>query len=490
MRMFRKSLGILLFPLLLVLGVGTACDSASLTRQLSPEEIASKCPIITAVPSDAALLGCFSRLSDLDRMLSDSSFVLSPLLCGTGKLAAVIGGLPRSLRNSQTAISMHYRKELTPLLLLSAGRAAGDSTAVFELAREQGIAASVLNCATLPEADAPLRKAVLFLLSPSEDLIGASKSHILNGASILDDTTFIPTASANVGDDAIYISHKYGKRIFSFLFKRPYSTYGAFMESFADWTVLRGSCPFEVGIYAREDAEKFWKVVAAAGDAECRAGEVLPGGCDFALSIPMRDTDSYIDRYLAYLDATGRLDKRKARMATLGDSLKISPREWARRLRVKEVAVASTGSGQYLFLRPGAADMEILCKDTGLKTLKGNAGGIYPFAYRSFIPAAFGTVFDIPSQKFFTPRDGWLVIGSRRDLEAYLESPGQGHPQSLNKGITAWLSFSADLDNVFARPVSKAMSDYYKCGPALSLSLRKDGGSLEISRSNPEKCTN
>lgn len=403
-----------------------------------------ECALLQAVPSDAAMVVSFSKLSEAISILNDETLVLGTLLTDAVRskhpFSDFISQLKdtdiSSLKNSESIISVHYSGSLEPLFILSNGSVPADTSkatrAIMALSDSLGLHHNLVDCSKLVKSSSPLKKSSLLLVSASETLLLSSERHLEGNTSVIDKKGFAHAASYANGDDVLYISHDYASKWMSSYFQKPYSSYGSFLGNFADWTALAigsfaddkmnmsgaAACPGD------EDAS-FVAVLDRSKPGDAEFTSVVPSSALFALSISSSDMASYFESYKKYLDAAGKLERYEQAVNSVNDSLEISPMQWAERLQLKELALAEIEyEDEYhnlLFVRVGSGDADIILKGSGKENLK-DCVEVHPNVYRSFLKTLFGSIFTV-NDSYCIYRDGWLIYGEERALESLGGNP-------------------------------------------------------------------
>ena len=193
------------------------------TSSMNKEELLQKArsarPLMSAVPSDAALVFYGDKLKSSLEVLEDSTYLVGTLFSGTGK--SNFGGwlsklskfidteAPSGLKSAETVVSMHYSGDLAPLLVVDAGRISQDSPVqkLFALADSSSVSHLVIDLTENRES--PLKKHCLIAFSPSETLLKSCSRHIEYGVSLLDDESLSAAVYGTSGNKALFVSGNY-----------------------------------------------------------------------------------------------------------------------------------------------------------------------------------------------------------------------------------------------------------------------------------------
>ena len=137
-RMNRKSLIICLSVLaalvvfcvsaITVLYSGDKGGDTTISQEELFAEASSRCPVLCAVPSDAAMILHGESFRQVIQAACDTTTLVGPLFRGTGRssfarfLKDVNANLPGALKNAEATVSMHYSGDLVPLLVIDSGK--------------------------------------------------------------------------------------------------------------------------------------------------------------------------------------------------------------------------------------------------------------------------------------------------------------------------------------------------------------------------------
>lgn len=452
-------------------GKGDAQASDSPPTALKSEG-ASYAPGLAAVPMDAVIVMCNRSLRSALSLLCDGSAIYRNLFCGTGKkrISPFLDSLDvRHFDGASCVISMHYSRDLEPLVVLSNCRK--NRERLLDLA---------LSCKLEAARGADSNSVIV---STSQSLLAASSRHLQVGSSILDDDRFTSAVSQVSGRDAIFFVGKYAPKIAGLFLDKSHADVGRFFASYAD---VLAFIPEELkdgyGLHVLNACgnNPAYRVGALGNARSSAAAEVLPQETVFAVSVATGGIGSYIEKYKTFLDANSRLS-----------GYSDSAEKWARGLDIKEVTKAEIlvegKFAQILCVKTGPkASADILLRDTGVASLKEYRTSIVPYAYAGYASNQFGPLFSIPEESYFFYRGGWIVIGDNKTLtELLLEDQPEYLAASVSKSgiklsespvVFYDISANADrLDEVFdkdllARSIRRSLSGSASMVMALSSS--------------------
>ena len=193
--MNRKTLTILIATAVILIGGITFAvmklysDSRNDAGNAADSRFLETHKLVKAVPSDAAIIFCFKNFGRACEILGDSLAVFGEL--ASNKFDRITSLRSGSLKKSPAIMSVHYSKDMPPLMIIEAGKAIADTTQDL---RTLIAAADSSGLLTRINGD-------MLLISTSETVINSSVRHLEEGHSILEAKGF---------DDAIV--DRYGKR--------------------------------------------------------------------------------------------------------------------------------------------------------------------------------------------------------------------------------------------------------------------------------------
>lgn len=434
--MSRKSLILCLSALaVLILGVGVAVAvlysgvEGSGRSDVTKVQDQTRYSLLSAVPSDAVLVSCFSKAGVLD---------------------------------SRMAVSLHYSGKLVPLYLYDAGRAAEEqrpdvAEAVARL-KEKG-----LTVEYVPDFSGR----ALILASASETVVRSSLRHMDKGMSIADAPGFVEATESVSGSDVIFVSNVHASYLIPEALTRKYSSCSSFVSRIADWTafdVSMSDMHFSLtgGVVYDSDPSEYMTVLEKSSPAHSSLSEILPSYTVSASSIPMSDIDGYINAYRNFLDSRQAMQKNAALQKTLAGKAGISPVEFMKTVDVREVAVASFMAGGKLekvnLIRTGVQMPDILFKGLDVESGKKYIPAIHSWPYQSFVSSVFGNLFKLEDESCFTYIDGWVVSGSMKAVEEYVSGRALDYTlrqymadasqgDLLSRGKAAFISYFSFSEN-------------------------------------------
>ena len=478
-------------------------------------KIESRYGLFQAVPSDAVALACLSHVKDVSQ----------PAFAGFGFLSslsdAVSQGQFSTLAESPMAFSLHYSGKLAPLYIFDAGAASpnpsSDASALMEFGRSKGLQAEFLDCSSVLEGEG-LAMRSLVLMAETETLLKSSRRHLSQGLSVMGNPGFSQAAEAAAGTDLLFVSYAQAKPLFSSVFNRTYfkETYGnsgysaaytaraAYAGTLAQWSVfsvgMEDSAPMALkGVHVFEDdASEFMSVLMESAGGISQMSSILPSYTYYALSLPMSETEAYIEAYKAYLDSKQALPEYNKTQKELQKRNTLSPAEFIRRIGVKEIATATFGDqaspSKVNLVKVGRQDT-IMFKGTDVKAFKGYTPEVHEFAFPGHVAAVFGEYFNLNDESHFTYVDGWLITGSRAAVEEF--QSGRAGEYTLSQYmadagkddliaregtvLAAYLNLGADADTlnkILNEPVAgilKGLSKDVEYAPMVMTSYKKRG---------------
>jgi len=411
-------------------------------------------PLIKAVPSDAAIVFCAKNFGRLCEYLGDTVSVFSEL--SSGKFNRIASHDYNSLRKAPAIVSVHYSKDLPPLMIIDAGKALTDSTEDYRRLMADADSSRLITRTS----------GTLLLISSSETIINSSIRHLEEGHSVLEAKGFSEIASTTTGDDVIFFSNAYTDNIIGAYFAKKHRKSRDFFKELSVWTAFSITKHTDTGVSMRgtmlysNEPSYYLNVLTHAGSSDVKIAAAVPSNVDFIIDIPIGNITSYIKAYRNYLDSRSRLDKFEALMETQKKESGQNAEEWAKALDIKEVSVINLHVGdklrQILMLRPG--NKQKADKISGMKC----AG------YASTI---FGNIFTAEEENTCALIKDWIVVGAedcvteysksdfiKETLAARLVTEGLDRIPQKNCGAWVYHSLSVDpdiLESTFSPMVAK-----------------------------------
>lgn len=409
--------------------------------------------LVKAVPSDAAIVFCFKNFGRACEILGDSLSVFGELAAGKfSEIAALRLG---SLKKAPAIMSIHYSKDLPPLMIIEAGKAVADSTLEFRT-----LLAAADSSGLLTRINGEL-----ILISTSQTVINSSVRHLEEGHSILEANGFTEITYSAEGDDVLFLSNAYTDNLMEAFFSNRLRKSRDFIRNLSDWTAFSLTRRSASGVGMRGsllysgDPWYFLNVLGHTGQSEIRIAEIAPYGSDFIIGLPIGSIDSYIKAYRNYLDSRSRLDKYESTLTGQRKEFKQDAEGWAKTLDIKEIGLIDFHLGdnlrQILAVRPG-----VRCQAKDVSGMK--CGG--------FVSSLFGNIFKAEDESACALVNGWIVIGAADCIAEYSKSgflkenlasrlASEGLDRIPQKNGKAWIYYSPCEDlNLLDATFSPAMA--------------------------------
>lgn len=516
--MSRKSIIICLAVMaVMILGIGVAVavlysdsDSHQVRKgNIVPDQ--ERYLLLPAVPADASLVATLSDISDaVNGPLRGFPFpdALAEKF-NAGEFA--------DLSSSRLVISLHYGGKINPLYIIDAGKTATQpsesASALMQFAESKGMSAAYVDCASLVDEKHSLSKRSVIIISEAETLVKSSQRHLGQSVSVMNATGFADASQSVEGSDLVFIANQNAKVLMPMAFAKSRSVHNPFIADLAQWTVAQigktdrsGSYATLSAIYA-DDASDFMTVLENTEPAVSKISQMLPSFTVSAVSLPMKDRESYIDAYQSFMDSKQALQTYRKKQRELTSRAGISPEDFVERLDIREVAKASFVLGKSLaevnLLKVGREDTLIFV-GTDNKSFKDYTPSTHAWPYASFASSVFGDMFRLKDESCFTYMNGWIVSGSMEavqtyvedkvldyDLVEYMANAGQKDLLDVEASLVAYFSlgeYPAGHKNIFSSQIMNALKPLYEGSdytPAVfTVTKGKDGvqGSLQIPR--------
>lgn len=462
--------------------------------------------LLPAIPSDALLVGCFSEARDaLGGLMKISEF---PAALADSMAAGKFEGIA----SSRMAVSLHYSGNLETLYVFDAGKASDhpseDASDLMTYMRSRKMTVEFVDCSS-SGTDRDISKRSVVVASDSDLLVKSAVRHLQKGISVMEASGFSEAASSASGTDLLFFSNSHARMLMSGLLARKNSSNEAFVADFAQWTVADFAKYDASGIYAdisaiyEQDASDFMHVLSSLDPAVSRLSQIIPSYTVAAVSLPLKNVQSYISAYQSYLDSRQTLHENRGWQKKLTSRTGISPEEFVKRLDVKEVAKADflvgKGVSSVNLLRIGRQDTLIFV-GTENKSFDGYEPAIHSWPYASYISSVFGKLFQLKDESCFTYIDGWLVSGSldavkqyvegyalEYTLQEYMADAGQKDLLSPASVLTAYFSFSAyppGHKEIFRAPMVNSIEPLYAdadyCPLIFTVAKDKRGAGMKL----------
>ena len=446
--MNRKSTIIAIVAIALMLA-GIAWAVSRLYREDKPRQASANTeyPLLRAVPADAAAVFCFDGSAKAQSVLADSVGVLKAFLAPDDPtLTAFLA----KAGESRMLVSLHNSGSLVPLVATELPSADSTLLAPYEaLALKAGLKTAYQDG--------------LLLASRSETLLNSARRHLDEGLCILE-APGLEDLTGRIGGAAVaFLSARQTSKLLQTWSTARIRQYTDFVRTMADWTA------FELAV--ADDKHLFLKGTSACPDKAtsfltafrglkmpaASFGDALPYFADYAISIPVGDVSSYLERYRSFLDAKGKLNPYdKALKDKAGRP--VAPEQWAINYGIKEVVRASyqlDGIRQDVVLVRSARDIP-----SGSNAYSGN------------LATLFGRLFDVVDTVCVSLPGHWTVMGSASAAGPFLDKKFLDYPLrerlsdaglSLPAGIVAYASatdFPAVLTDLFSPVPAQALSAY------------------------------
>lgn len=348
--------------------------------------------LIQSVPSDALAIVSSERCEDALELL-DSSDVLRALELG-------------ELADSRAVLSFCYEGSLVPVLCISTGRRASDSSANVASVISQARAHKLQAHFTSDEE----QHSSSLILTRSQSQMNAVKRHIIEGSSVLEAHGF-RQALARIGSEQnfIIIRNNGARRLLPKItmegtFQR--NALCRFAERLSDWLCVVPQRGGGYEIFTSQDnyPKYFAEMLGSLSEGRSEALSIVPDTTDFVLSFSMSSPESR-EAYESYLDANVKLTEYRNRIQGLKEKYGKDPLKWEKEIESREVVL----------LHWEGACLALLRSD---RRLKDQESGSNP--YPGFIPALYGEAFRINDDSSYAIYDNWYIFGSKDDVDAFI----------------------------------------------------------------------
>ena len=412
----------ILLALLLVIGIAifTLYSGVKSKGDAARELSKSDYELLRCVPTDALAIAQFSDFSDFSEVLTDSSSILFPFINieTSGKLVSIL----KNKKLSHSVLSIHKAVDLELIFIADFSRELKtvEQTDAFVAQMEES------DLFTMDLGDG------LRAVSTSGVVCESAKRHIESDISVLDSKGLVNAVSETVQKDRLLISMKNIAKLLPYSLNRPYDGKVNLLKSSGDWVAfalksidddalsIKGNISYELG------NSDFLTVLNSSKPAKSNVSKMIPKYAVSFQALPFVDCMEYINAFENYYDHSVGFGRLLAKQNELKKKTKVSPKEWANALDIKELAkstsVDASGKSDLLYLRLGKVNESLIFKGTGVENQNDYKRTVEPFLYTGFISSLFGPYFSIDDESLFILLRDWMIIGSKKSLEAYLES--------------------------------------------------------------------
>ena len=467
--MNRKGTIIAIVAIALMLS-GIAWAVSRLYREDKPRQAAvnTEYPLLRAVPADAAAVFCFDGSAKARSVLADSVGVLKAFLAPDDP--ALMAYLAKA-GESRMLVSLHNSGSLVPLVAAEVASADSTLLAPYEaLAAKAGLKTAYQDG--------------LLLASRSETLLGSSRRHLDEGICILE-APGLEDLTGRIGGSAVaFLSARQAPKLLQTWSTARIRKHTDFVRTLADWTAFELATTDDKRIALKgtsacpEKSTSFLTAFRGLKMPAASFGDALPYFADYAISIPVGDVSSYLERYRSFQDAKGKLNAyNKALKDKAGRDM--APEQWALHFGLKEVVRASyqqDGIRQDVLLVRSSRDIP-----SGSNPYPGN------------LATLFGGLFDIVDTLCVSLPGHWTVLGSASAAGPFSDKKFLDYPLrerlsdaglSVPAGIVAYASatdFPAALTDLFSPAPAQALGGYVT-GSAYAPAL----AGLDLSSAHPD----
>ena len=414
--------------------------------------------LIEAIPSDAAIVFCVKNFSRAMELLGDTTAIFRQLT--SRKFDKLTTESFDGLKKDPAILSIHYSKDMPPLLVVKSSKEVSDST-WNDAAKLRAVADSA-GLFTKVSGD-------LIMISSSETIANSSVRHLAEGHSVIESNGFAELAQQAAGSDILFVNNAYSDNILDAYLARKYRKFSDFFKEIASWTafsVTRSShsgVSMEGTMLYNSDPSYYMNVTRHAGTGPVAIADVVPANTDFIIDLPIGNISSYLKAYRNYLDAKARLDKYEAQLSRQKKENGKSAEDWAKSMDLKEIAIVNLHFGgrlrQMLFLKGGGKTA-----DSGIDSFENRSG---------YAKTVFGEIFTAEEESVYAVIKGWTVVGPRECVDELSNTSYESLRERLSacglgdripqKGCGFWMYHSMTEDpNLIGTSFSPMMADGFR----------------------------
>ena len=303
----------------------------------------------------------------------------------------------------------------------------------------------------------------LLLASRSETLLNSARRHLDEGVCILEAPGLSELTSRIGGSAVAFLSARQTPKILQSWSTARIRRHSDFVRTLADWTAFELVTADEKHVVLKgtsalpEKGTSFLTALRGVKMPVASFGDALPYYADYAISIPVGDVSSYLERYRAFQDAKGKLNPyNKALKDKAGREM--APEQWALHYGIKEVVRAS-------YQQDGIREDIILVRSS-----RDIPAGSNP--YRGNVATLFGGLFDVVDTVCVSLPGHWTVLGSAAAAGPFVDKKFLDYPLrerlsdaglSMPAGIVAYASvtdFPSVLTDLFSQAPAGALGTY------------------------------
>lgn len=379
-----------------------------------------------AVPSDAVIIFDIGGMSEFLPMLNDTSSFAYNLIDAShpvSKMGEKLAGIyPQS--NLPMLFSLHYssKNDLSILAVADLSELNSSGKGIKELLPFLKNRKKRYNSTDIYNYCDSLNVALcdgLLVMSTSSFLVESVIRHLDNGTSILDNVEFASLHKERKGTKAIYVNHHQIGKFFSGVVMRSYLKYSDFFLRYASWSAFglnleKGKLAMN-GILVNDNEEKYQSTsLLKQKSGRSLMGSILPAQTLFCTSIQLSDMKSYMDSYHLFLEVHKKLSGYKYKQHVVGIEGRMTPREYADSLAVKELVAAYCKFGdrhEWLTLLRGQSSAGIGSMVASMIEKK-SAPPVRNYIYKGYIASVYGELFSHCNEESICDfGDGWQIIG-------------------------------------------------------------------------------
>ena len=404
-------------------------------------------PLLRAVPADAAAIFCFDGTAKARGLLADSTGVLRAFLAPDDP---TLTDFLSKAGEGRMLVSLHNSGSLVPLVAAEVLSADSTLLAPYEaLAEKAGLKTAYQDG--------------LLLASRSETLLNSARRHLDEGVCILEAPGLSELTGRIGGAVVAFLSARQTPKILQSWSTARIRRHSDFVRTLADWTAFELVTADEKHVVLRgtsalpEKGTSFLTALRGLKMPAASFGDALPYYADYAISIPVGDVSSYLERYRAFQDAKGKLNPyNKALKDKAGREM--APEQWALHYGIKEVVRAS-------YQLDGIREDIILVRSS-----RDIPAGSNP--YRGNVATLFGGLFDVVDTVCVSLPGHWTVMGSAAAAGPFVDKKFLDYPLrerlsdaslSMPAGIVAYASvtdYPSVLTDLFSQAPAGTLGTY------------------------------
>lgn len=266
-------------------------------------------------------------------------------------------------------------------------------------------------------------------VSDNAMILESAVRHMESGSSVMDNKEFSFLAKGRSSDrNVLVFNHQQAGKLFSGAGSSFSLDYADFVTSFTTWSAYsidmdRTGIRGRGEILSMKQEANFASLFKDIQDVPSDLYSVLPAGTAVIFRMSTPDIEEFMKRYEGLVRLHGNItDYNWINHNITGDS-GVGTRDWLMSVGPTEIAAIGMNIGETM-------EWSVMMKVkrgfdfAGLvssKLSRDNNMTVQPFGYRGYLGALFGGIFKLADESFVTNYSDWLIIGSKRFIDGFID---------------------------------------------------------------------